>query len=268
MFKNTVLLFLAFSLYTGIVLGQDTTKTSDIALNISADLMSRFVWRGTQLGGNSPSLQPAISLGYKNLEIGAWGAYSLDGINPIQELDLYLSYSFAHDMFTISLMDYFSTDESSDYSYFTYGSDETEHILEATLGFNGLEKLPLSLLVAFNFYGADGVRIEDDPASGRFNQEAGIQYSNYFELGYLFGVLKTSIDVFMGFTLSQPKPPNPGTGFIGEEGFYGGKAGVVNVGFIVSKEIKITERFAIPISASLITNPMTEKVFFVLGLSF
>jgi len=255
-----------------LILGVSATMMSQegnskVSLNAGADFMSRYVWRGTQFGGNAPSIQPAISLAAGNFEIGVWGAFSTAGANVGQEVDLYVSYSFLNEMFTATLTDYFFPAEGVNYDYFEYSKDKTGHILEGALSFNGTEKIPLSLLLAVNFYGADAARINDDPNSADFNKKDGIQLSSYAELGYATAVNDVSLDVFMGFNLTAPKKADPSIGYDGEAGFYGDKFGVVNLGVSASKSIEITERFSLRSQASQITNPMSKRIFFVFGFS-
>jgi hypothetical protein len=42
---------------------------------------------------------------------------------------------------------------------------------------------------------------------------------------------------------------------------------VVNLGITVSKEIKISDSFSLPLTTSFIINPQAENVFLVLGIS-
>lgn len=240
---------------------------SKVNFNAGADFMSRYIWRGAQFGGNAPSVQPALTMSAGNLEIGAWGAFSTAGANIGQEVDLYISYTFNQEMFTATLSDYFFPAEGVDYNYFEYGNDSTGHIFEAALSFNGTDKLPLSLLLAVNFYGADASRINDDPNDPEFNKKDGIQYSTYAELGYSTAVNDVNLDLFMGFNLIAPKKADPNTGYDGESGFYGKNRGLVNLGVTASRELAITDKFSLPIQASLITNPMDKKIYFVFGFS-
>jgi hypothetical protein len=53
----------------------------------------------------------------------------------------------------------------------------------------------------------------------------------------------------------------------GETGYYGSGPGVINLGITASREIRITETFSLPVSASLITNPQAENIFLVFGIS-
>jgi len=237
-------------------------------LNINADFMSRYIWRGMDLGNNLPSIQPSTSITYKNLEVGAWGAYSLSGSNNAQEVDLYLNYTFVNELFTFILTDYYIAVDGGLNKYFQY-KDQTNHLLEAGLSFNGTDKIPLTLSAYVNFYGNDAQSLGNNNTDiANFNKKIGIQYSNYFELGYTNKLKDIDYTFFMGLTLNNPKKEDKTTGFIGETGFYGTHAGIVNLGLNTSKELKITTNYSLPISTSIIINPQAEKVFLVFGLSF
>lgn len=261
--RLSILLVGVFLFLQGIVQAQE----SGAKLNLGADLMSRYVWRGTQFGGASPSLQPSLALTANNFEVGFWGAYSLGGQNTFQECDIYASYTFAKDLFTATLTDYFFPVDGGEYDYFDYNKNSTGHILEGTISFNGTEKFPISILFAMNFFGADAKKIVSDRNSTNFNEEDGIQHSSYLEFGYSTGISNVSLDLFAGFNLTSPEDKNLSTGYTGETGFYGSKAGLVNLGFTAGKEIAISEKFSLPVSASLITNPVSKSVFLVFGIS-
>lgn len=268
--KQRLPVLLIFAIFLGIsnVLDAQTENSQHkIKLDFGADLYSRYIWRGSQFGGNSPSLQPGISATYKNLELGVWGAYSLGGNNLSQELDLYVNYTFLKGLFSVIITDYYFPTEFGNYNYFNYKTDETGHVFEAGLSFNGTKKLPLTFSAYVNFYGADAAKLNSNPLNAGFNQKTGIQYSNYFELAYSASVYKVDFNVFAGATLNSPAKADATTGFIGETGFYGNDPGIVNLGINVSKAVKITNKYSIPLSASLITNPQAKKVYLVFGLS-
>ena len=229
--------------------------------------MSRYVWRGLQYGGSSPSIQPNLSLTWKGLNVGFWGAYFTGGVNESQELDFFISYTFAKDMFTVLFTDYYYPNGRSPDKFYNYDVDSTNHIPEGTVSFNGTEKIPLSLLVAVNFYGADASRIGNDPNSSDFNQKVGIQYSTYMELKYSTNLLRfLNFDAFVGVNLTNPRKEDNSTGYIGEGGFYGSRAGIVNLGVSFRKEIPISSEFALPITSSIIVNPVENFYFFVFGI--
>ena len=261
--------FIFFPSFSFPVEGQETSsKKNKSHLAIGADLVSRYIWRGSQFGGNAPNVQPSITYDYGGFEAGVWGSFSLSGANTSQEVDLFLSQSFANKMFTVTLTDYFFPVEFGNYNYFKYGKNETGHVFEGSLTYNGTKKLPLTAMIATNFFGADAARIGDNPQSSDFNQKTGIQYSTYLELGYPFQVNKVDVSTFIGFNATTPKKEDTTTGYLGETGFYGNKIGVVNLGFTASKSVQITKKFALPLTVSLITNPESKKIYFVFGISF
>ena len=265
------LLLCSFSLFA-----QDEAIKEESPLSVGADFVSRYVWRGVNLGGSSPSIQPYVELGFgsedHSFAVGAWGAYSLSGTQTGQEADLYLSYTLK-DMFSVTITDYFfPVDSISNNKYFNYNmdwdkinsgeKDQTGHVLEAAISFNGTDNIPFSLMFAMNIWGADAQKYKE--SVGVMVPEDGIVMSKYIELGYSIDIKGIALDAFAGMALDKPKIDK------GEPtGFYGQKTmGVINLGFTLSKEIKVTDNYSIPVFGSLITNPEAENIFMVFGLSF
>jgi len=225
-------------------------KINKSNLDLSADIMSRYIWRGLNLGGSSPSIQPNLEYSCGNLALGAWGAYSFNHAITSQEVDLYVSYTIA-DLFNITATDYFLPGEDTlPNHYFNFRKNETGHLFEISAKYLGTEKVPLSLMVATNVYGADAKKSNGDN-----------QFSTYIELGYSFNVKETGCSAFLGFTPTKPDTAK------GETGYYGNGPGVINIGITATRDIKITDTFTLPISTSLITNPQAENIFLVFGIS-
>ena len=225
------------------LLGQDK-----LSLEPGGDFVSRYVWRGTDFG-NSPAIQPALELGYGGFALGAWGSFSTNDAN-FQEVDLYAAYTIK-DLVTLTVTDYFFPDgRATNNDYLNYENDSTGHVFEGMVKFNGTEKVPLWVMVATNFAGADAKTYDNK-----------LQYSTYIELGYSLNVQKTSLDVFIGGTPTNPDQDK------GESGYYGPKAGFVNIGLTAGREIPISEKFSLPLNVSFIVNPVQQNVFFVFGIS-
>lgn len=255
-----------------IVLGQflqaqDTSKCA-VSCSFGCDVVSRYVWRGAEYGDNVPNFQPSFMLVYKNLDFGIWGSYSFSKSNLAQEFDTYLQYSLIQQLFTLTLTDYFFPNQQQIYNYFDYAANTTGHVLEGTITFNGSDKIPFTFLAAVNFFGADAARIDNNFSSSTFNQKTGIQYSNYFELGYKHSFKTYDFNAFAGFTLTNPRLADTTNGFLGESGYYASTAGVVNVGFKAAKSIQITENYSLPVYATISVNPISKKVFYVFGITF
>lgn len=233
-------------------------------LQIGADIMSRYVWRGVDLGGNSPSIQPYINYNLSTsdskhvLTLGVWGAYTFSETSN-QEVDIFATYTF-NELLSLTVTDYFfpglyNTKERS--RYFNYNADSTCHLFEGIASFNGTEKIPVTFLFAMNFYGNDVRKIKTDGSEGP------IFMSKYVEVGYAKTLNDIDFNAFIGATLDKPDKDRGETGFYGNE-----KAGLINIGIKALKDIKITEKYSIPIHASFVVNPEAEKVFLVFGISF
>ncbi|MBK6966622.1 MAG: hypothetical protein IPH20_22665 [Bacteroidales bacterium] len=248
--KKTFMLLISLTIASLMFVPGQASAQVETSFNTGVDLMSRYVWRGMNLGGSSPSIQPTLEYSVGNLTLGAWGAFSMSDGLTVQETDLYLSYSIK-EMFSITVTDYFLPDETLDNNnYFEFDQDSTGHLLEASVSFDGTDKIPFTLMAAVNFWGADALK-----ADGKK------QYSTYLELGFNGSCKELDYNLFAGFTPTSPDEDK------GETGFYGDKAGFVNLGITVSKEIQITDKFSLPVTTSFIVNPMAENVFLVVGIS-
>lgn len=132
---------------------------ADAGVGFGADVVNRYVWRGTDFG-NAVSVQPGMSISHGNIEIGAWSSWAItDG--GANENDLYASFSSGP--IGITLTDYYFpglTEDDSFFSYNNYSKEELEkdeeksnpHILEISASL-ALDGMPLSALVAYNFFG-------------------------------------------------------------------------------------------------------------------
>jgi len=227
---------------------KDTTATK-LKLTLGADIMSRYIWRGSDYG-NSLCIQPTLAISAANFEIGCWSSVGTN--NFYKEVDLYAKYTIKN--FSLVFTDYYvplinDIAASPDNRYFIYDDKNTAHSFEGSLLFKGGEKFPLWLLGGVFFYGNDkrwGYDADKDSNDLTY-------YSSYFEAGYSFTVQENSADLFIGFTPSA--------------GAYGNTLGVVNLGVTATRKLKISNTLELPVKGSLIFNPQTSNVFFVFGIT-
>jgi hypothetical protein len=238
--KTIIFLFAIFACASLFAQDSDSTSTNKAKINVAADVMSRYVWRGLDYGA-SPSIQPTLSLVKGNFEIGYWGAMSILG--TYSEADIYAKYTT--NGISIIATDYFFPGDgipSSSYTkYFNYDSKTTGHMVEAALQYKGGEKLPISLLAGTFIWGND------------YDVNGDNRYSTYIEAGYTLNINDNNFDLFIGATTS--------------EGAYGSEAGIVNAGITGYKTIKVTDNFELPVKASVVLNPQTENIHFVFGFT-
>lgn len=213
------------------VSGQDST--SNFSYSLSAELASKYMWRGTELS-NAPCIQPTATINYKEFYFGYWGSTPLQA-GGNSEADLMLGWQSKY--VGICLVDYFVMNHSIERNYyFDWSKDKTTHDLSIEINFPGTEKIPVRALAAFNFYGLDDLN------------------SRYYELAWMFSKNEFEGEIFMGGT--------------DNEGWYGPYEGIVNTGIMLKKSIAITEKYSLPIFTRFIVNPQKENVYFVLGLKF
>jgi len=73
------------------------------AVNVSADFVSSYIWRGSQLG-KGPAIQPTVEFTSGTFTLGAWGSYCLSD-DEAPEADLYTSLSLGN--LTVGFSDYY-----------------------------------------------------------------------------------------------------------------------------------------------------------------
>jgi len=88
--KNVKLGVIAVALLSGVmplkVKAQDKAEAK-----VGADLVSSYIWRGSNCGG--VSFQPNMTVAYKGLSLTAWGSIGIDK-KDTKELDFSLTFSF------------------------------------------------------------------------------------------------------------------------------------------------------------------------------
>ncbi len=246
-YKITILFILIFHFVS--VSGQEKNEEEEnlMKMDVGADLVSRYIWRGQNSGGAAPSIQPSVTFSIGDFSINAWGANSIGNNQMIQEVDLTLSYSTKY--FSVSFVDYFlPNDTVSNNKFFEFDKDATTHVFETQIKITPFEKIPAYLSFSMNIFGADT------------KKDGEIVYSKYLELGYSKDCGKFAFDVFAGAALDEP---DEGKGYYANE-----KIGIINLGITATKNVEITERFSLPIKTSIVVNPESENIYMFLGISF
>ena len=190
--------------------------------DFGADLVSSYVWRGTQFGSGA-HVQPYMDLGSGNLTGGVWGSFPTSAKGGGNELDLWVSYDFGPLALTVT--NYTFPGEGGVYadSEGLFNGDYTE--LAASTSIMGV-----------------------DLSAGYFTEVEAL----YVELGFSTG----AVDIAFGYGDDQA------------DGFYaGGGSGLVNMSFSGSKDIQISDNYALPVFGSFIINPEAETAFLVFGIS-
>lgn len=226
---------LLLALFTIQVQAQEEKKDK-VSLELGADLVSSYVWRGAYQ--TSAAIQPSIAFNVGGFSLSAWGSVPSSG--TAKEVDFAISYETAG--LSIAITDYWWAGEGK-YKYFNYDAHETEHHFEASAGYTlPVEKFPLSLSWNTMFTGEDYYKANGKRA-----------YSTYVTATYPFSIKAINMEAEIGVTPW--------------EGMYADGFSVVNIGIKAMKEIRITDRFSLPVFGQVLANPQSQDVFFVFGVS-
>ena len=225
-------------LMMGLVAGATAHAEDGVETTVAADVVSQYIWRGLDAG--STAIQPTLGVGYKGLSLTAWGSYGVTDPDDTKEFDLTLGYSVGG--FNIGITDYwFSVGGDPEGRYFKYDAHATNHIFEATVGYDfGLA----SLQWYTNFAGNDGL-----------NKDGKRAYSSYVEANVPFKL--ATVD----WTATAGAVPFA-TDFYGTTGF-----AVTNLALKATKDIKVTDSFSIPIFGQVVANPCSQKAYLVFGFT-
>ena len=222
----------------GLVISMATFAQDKIETTISGDIVSRYIWRGQDLG--DVSLQPTLGIGYKGLSLTAWGNVGLSNPSDTKEFDLTLAYTIGG--FNIGVTDYWLSEGlDPEARYFKYDAHGTNHVFEANIGYDfGVA----SIQWYTNFAGNDGT-----------NKDGKRAYSSYAEIVVPFKL--SAID----WTATVGAVPYA-TDYYGTTGF-----AVTNLSLKATKDIKITDSFSIPIFGQIVGNPCSQKAYLVFGFT-
>lgn len=236
------IVLMAMMIATGInATAQEEMLTSDAGVGVettmSSDIVSSYIWRGQDLG--NVSLQPTLGIGYKGLSLTAWGSVGLSESADTKEFDLTLGYTYGG--LNLGVTDYwFNAGQDPDARYFKYDAHGTNHIFEANIGYDfGFASAQWFTNFAGNDYKENGKRA----------------YSSYMEVVVPFKL--SAID----WTATAGAVPFSSP-LYATEGF-----AVTNLALKATKEIKVTDTFAVPIFAQIAANPCSQKAYLFFGFT-
>ena len=234
-----------------ITLAGSVAAQEGIAINSGVDFYNRYVWRGMDIA-NTPSLQPALSVGYGGAELGVWGAYTLSNeASESDEIDFWCSYTVqfkgGQSMSLIATDYYYPNAGIRFFNFNDYDAmkddtipDPGAHLIELGLSITGCERFPLTLSGYINVY-----------------NEAG--NNTYFQADYPVSTASgTDLNFFIGATGGSKDNPD----YYGKDNF-----AVINLGVTATRNIEISENTSLPLNVSFIMNPRAEVTYLLVGLS-
>lgn len=231
-FKTTISGCL-FALLLGSSFGSNVYAQS---VNMGADLVNRYVWRGTDFG-QSLSIQPELSYSANGFTVGSWGSFAVSPQSAgANEHDLFASYAIETGQGTLSIgvTDYYFPNGANP-DFFDYDGTTGAHELEPNVSYTGPDGAPVTVYAAVNAH--------LDP-----------QNSVWLEVSYPFSVESVDFSLAFGGTPSE-------SSYYGTDG-----AGILKMSLAASKRIPITDVFSLPVNVSYYMNPYAGQTFFLFGV--
>lgn len=226
-----------------LVAGSFITAQNKIEISAGADLVSKYVWRGMDFG-NSPAVQPSLSMTAGGFEAGFWSSYATnESAKSADELDFYMSYTFDFKTASLTAMvtDYYFPNGGNKLGNFNNHDNEDgagAHTFEAGASLS-FENFPLIFSAYYNFYNDAG-------------------NNSYFQLDMPFNIKDYEVNLFCGATPGSKKNPN----------YYGATSfSIISLGVQATKSVKITENFSLPVFVAYSINPKIENSYLVFGIS-
>lgn len=219
-------------------------KLRESNFHLGVDLQTKYIWRGMEMMTEdaSPVVFPQINYQNKGLYAYVMGGYSFNG--KYSEVDLGVSYTYK--WFTFGINDYYyPTTTTPEDRYVHFQAHETGHWFEGVVTI-APENIPAYLTVSNFFAGADK-KMDGKQA-----------YSTYAELGTHYDFLHDhSLALALGAAFNK-------SCYNGYEHDFS----VCNVELKYTYSLPLKNDLTLPLSVSYIINPVYEKSFVNLTMSF
>lgn len=254
--KKIILLALMAMLFVPATMSaEDNNDKKEVQAYVSGTLLSKYIWRGSELAGIC--IQPEAGISWKGLSLVASGNAGFQK-DDVEEFDITLGYERWG--FNIGVTDYWSTGVDPENRYFYYDPHLSSHQFEANIGYT----CNYFSLQAYTMFWGNDFKINGDRA-----------YSTFIELSVPFRLAGLDWDARVGVT------PMESAGFttpIVVESIFGQVEGVQNhyfygEGFTCNvAKLRATKTFnfkhlEIPVFAEVNTNPYLQKAHFLLGVT-
>ena len=229
-----------------------------VSATVSADLVSRYMWRGVDMGG--ASFQPTLNIAWKGLSLNIAGSTPLEKNAAVQDIDATLSYSLFG--FNIGVTDFWTADVDPRNRYFYFGGEaECPHQLEGNIGYT----CKYGSLQAYTMFYGNDYKIDGSRA-----------YSTYIELSVPFCLGGLKWDATVGVTPMESAGTTYKEQVVLENGktktytrgdWMYGESFTCNVAALrATKELEF-KHFNIPVYVELYTNPYLQRANLVLGVA-
>lgn len=261
---KTIRLLLAGAIGVLLALPATTKAQEKVTPTVGLDLVSHYMWRGTDMGGIS--VLPYGKLGWHDFSAQLWGSTGFDN-DDAKRLNITLGYKYK--MFNIGVTDYWTS--GMDYSgrslYFEWDPVKNGHQLEANIGVDfGF----LSLQAYTMVWGNDFKYKTQVDTQYRLDGERA--FSTYIEARFPFYAAGLDWDICAGITPFESAYGVAEGGSIAgltimeRQHFYADKTALIMASIRATKRLEFGD-IKVPLFAELHTNPYMKKANLLVGVS-
>jgi len=230
-------------------------QDNEVEASVEATLVSKYMWRGQELGG--VSLQPTATVSWQGLSLTASGSTGFERADG-DEIDLQLDFSY--NGLCLGINDYWHTGDDAENRYMKFDRDEGPHRIE---GYVGYVCRYFGLQAFTTFWGQD------------FKPNGDRAYSTYIEATLPFRVGGLSWQVKAGITPFESgshKEQKEAVTFLGPETITYDSYYYADGPACVMASIRATKQLywgdvRLPVFAEIHTNPYLQRASVLLGFS-
>ena len=247
-----------FALALAAITFMPVSAQDKVTATASADLVTRYMWRGTDMAG--VSIQPELNLAWQGLSLDIEGSNPLEKDGGVQDLNVTLGYSLYG--FNIGVTDYWTADVDPRNRYFYYGGEtECPHQLEANIGYT----CKYGSLQAYTMVYGNDYKIDGNRAYSTY-----IELSVPFKLGGLDWDVRAGVTPFESAGTTYEEVVTTATGkkktYTRGDWMYG-ESFTCNLASVrATKEFEF-RKFKLPVYVELHTNPYLQRANLVFGIA-
>lgn len=239
------------------VRGDDTTdisasttgrRVSDY-LEVDLSIANNHLWRGIEV---SDGLVMCSSLGVHDrngyVKVGVWNGTNVTG--KYKELNFFAEFTVRR--FRLAFWDTYNFSTDADYNnkeFFNYKAHSTGRFLDCIATYSFGERFPLTLTWSTILFGRDRCSLYAAGSKQR--------YSTYVSAAYrCLERERWTIDASVGGTFTLANRASD------RSTFYSSRPGIIDVRATVTYDIKITDRYNLPVSSTVMFNPVENRAYF------
>lgn len=248
---------------------QDENATEQVEGSVGLDLVSHYMWRGSDKG--NVSILPYAKLSWRGAFLKLHGATGFDK-DDAREVNISLGYKYKfNDFFTVNVgaTDYWTSGKDYDGRslYFEWDPVKNGHQLEAELGFDfGYFSLHGYTMVWGNDFKYDTLLDVENRTNGKRAYSTFIEVKVPLYMGGIDWDLSAGMTPFESAYIVEPMTQLGGVQLVTKKPFYSEKTSFIMASLRATKRLEFGD-VKVPIFAEIHTNPYMKRANFIVGVT-